>query len=93
MSELAEGPDGLDKWRPQEEWRHLHAGHLFETPDAWAWFSRTYRKELLEAEAIGLNAGRIVVHVDRIVPVLGRIFTARAHRVYRPRKHRTEVAA
>lgn len=92
MSDLAERPDGLAKWRPQEEWRHLHAGHLFETPDAWAWFYRTHRNELLEAEAIGLNAGRIVVHVDRIVPVLEQIFTSRAHRVYRPRKPRTVAA-
>jgi len=63
-------PGGLGDWKPQEEWRRLHAGHLFETPDSWQWFMRTYRKELLEAGAIGLIAGRIFVHAERIEPAI-----------------------
>ena len=79
-------PGGLGDWKPQEEWRRMHAGHLFETPDSWQWFMRTYRKELLEAGAIGLIAGRIFVHAERIEPAIERVLTTRAHRVYAPRQ-------
>ena len=86
MTEQAASPAGLNFWKPQEEWRRLNAGHLFETPDSWQWFMRSYRKELLEAGAIGLIAGRIFIHVERITPAIEHILTSRAHRVYAARK-------
>ena len=84
--EATDSPAGLADWTAKEEWRRRKAQHLFPTEESFTWFLRTYRPQLLEAGAIGLNAGRIFIHEQRVVPVVERILTSRAQRVYAPRK-------
>lgn len=60
----------LTAWALPEEYRVPAREHIFGSPQSLAWFCRVNAERLKKAGAVGMFAGRKMIHPDRFDQVV-----------------------
>ncbi len=51
---------------------------LFKSQHGWQWAQRSLRAQLVEADALAIHRGRLLVHPERVAQVVERVAVERA---------------
>ncbi len=72
--------DQFSEWQTQAAWYQQEGRGLFPTRNQWDWFYRKHKAALMNSRAIGRVGRQVVVHRERIRPVLDRLIVLDAQR-------------
>ena len=79
--------DQFFEWQTQAAWYQQEGRGLFKTRTQWDWFFRKHREVLTNSRAIGRVGRQVVVHSERIKPVLDRLIVLDAQRGHSQSMH------